>query len=219
MPCVRQGREGWGWGGVGSRDTGCCHLLLEWKVERWVLGDILCAVSSRELPAWCVWTWSNELPQCSRAAASGLLVLQLWTVGIGTAWKHLQPWSKLPSLLCSDFSSYHKLLLSSLFSLSKQSWVQYSLCWGWMDPLYSKPAFCGGKSSAESPSPQTMVTAACCPVPPGKEESSSSLWSPLVCLCCGRCRKPPRLVAWAAVGEGTGPVGSGAASAGACLLC
>lgn len=67
MPCVRQGREGWGWGGVGSRDTGCCHLLLEWKVERWVLGDILCSVSSRELPAWCVdmKQWASTVqPSC-----------------------------------------------------------------------------------------------------------------------------------------------------------
>ena len=50
----------------------------------------------------------------------------------------------------------------------------------------------------------------------------ATLLFPLLCLLgrlrYGRCRKQC-LVAWAAFGEGKGPVSSGATLAGACLLC
>lgn len=126
------------------------------------------------------------------------------------------------SLLCCDFSSYDRNLffcLSFARANSAECHILFSLLWI-NGSLILKPALWGGKSSS-----QVLFSAT------GSGDSSllclflkgvtTLLFFPRVSpwlSLFGRCRKQ-RLVAWAAFGEGKGPVSSSATLARACLLC
>lgn len=125
-----------------------------------------------------------------------------------------------PAML--QFSSYNRsFFCDPLFCLGKRCCEGnfYFLCCALMDPLYSKPP---GELSLASESSFSATSSSDSSLLPRFLKGVASLLFFLRCLpgslCYGRCRKH-RLAAWAAFGEGKGPVGSSTTLAGACLLC